>query len=658
MSDILLSSQRQLTLALKQLQSAGNAATTGLQQQASQAMVQHLSGNQLLLQTQKGELQLPGRTIRGQLSAGQIYTLTLDNKDTGKLIFSTPPGLLQSGRSDVNSTTISQLIPKALAEVILAQSLSESLAPVTDKLKQSVNVEHNTVALSAKVIAAQGTRLTLQLANTQIDVQLPRPPLELSKGQIVQLRYQNTGEWALTMEPKAPASQNTVKVTMPANQVSPLTVLIAKDKTIPLSQSSVENLLQKAPPSLQPLLPLLNQLRTMPDAGALNVTHSGKVNLLLTMTNGTEKASISLSDTQRQSLQQLLPTLAGQKPTPNSQVITSQPAISGQNLSVAQQNADLVSPQLLKPSADSTTNQSLQLLLRRTLAIQESPALNMSKVEQALKDSVINQPDTAKVVQQLTQQLNQSLPKGTEQDAVQLRALLSQPAMALTPLSLTTSTSQQGFIGGLVTLLQLSLAARQARNQPAQGERLAERISGMLETVSGGNRVSPRGLADFAQAEQRHQLIRNLNLLLASHTGHKASSAESQLQGQDSFYYSLPVGQDSNRKDIELLIRREPPPDKKNQQQHGGDKQWNLTMKMDIGELGGLLAKARLYDTQLELDFYAANDKLKDKVIAFLPHLKKRFEALGIDINHSQCQLGKIPQHLQQRPYQVFETQA
>ncbi len=81
-------------------------------------------------------------------------------------------------------------------------------------------------------------------------------------------------------------------------------------------------------------------------------------------------------------------------------------------------------------------------------------------------------------------------------------------------------------------------------------------------------------------------------------------------------------------------------------------------MKLEIGQQGGLLAKARLYETQLELDFYAANDRLKDQVIAFLPLLKKRFQELGIDISHSQCQLGKIPQHLKQRPYQVFETQA
>ncbi|ALS99042.1 flagellar hook-length control protein FliK [Lacimicrobium alkaliphilum] len=661
MSDILLSSQQQLASALQQLQSAGSSLPSGLSQQASQAIVRHLSGNQLLLQTQKGELQLPGRTLQGELSSGQSYTLSLDPKNSSRLIFSSPPALVPAGRTDTGTITLTQLIPKALAELLLAQTLTDSGTALSDKLLASVKTQNGGLTMPASVLSSQANRLILQMADTQVQVQLPKPPPEFSKGQIVQLQYQKSGEWTLNAAPKstnAPPSQSAIKVTLPANQPSPLALILPKNNPITLTQGSAE-LLQRTPaPALQPLMPLINQLRTTADAATLVVKDSGKVSLNLTLSNPAIKASIDLSSANKQQLQQLLPPLTGHKSSPAAENILTRAESTAQSLPLPQQSAGIVSSAVPKAPAEGISYQSLQVLLRRLHSIQESPAQSLGRIEQALKDSTIGQSESAKVIQQITQQLGQSLPKGSEQDATQLRALLSQPAMALTPLSLTTNTNQQGFLGGLITLLQLSLAARQTRNQPSQGERLAERLSGMLENLTGGNRVSPRGLADFAQAEQRHQLIRNLNLLLASHTAHKAGSAESLLQGQDSFYYSLPIGPDSNRKDIELLIRREPPPEEKNKQQQGPNKQWHLTMKLEIGEQGGLLAKARLYETQLELDFYAANDRLKDQVIAFLPLLKKRFQELGIDISHSQCQLGKIPQHLKQRPYQVFETQA
>ncbi|WP_088330211.1 flagellar hook-length control protein FliK [Lacimicrobium sp. SS2-24] len=656
MSDIFLSSQQQLANALKQLQSTASVANAPLAQQASQVIVKHLSGNQLLLQNPKGELQLPARTLRGELVSGQSYNVQLSPTDSGKLSFSSTSVLVPASLADSAVQRVNTPLPKALADILLLRTLSDPAAPATNRLGEALKTENGTVVISAQVLSARGKTLTLQVANSQIAVRLPTSAEGFSTGQPVQLQYQKSGEWtlALAQKPGASAPPERVRITLPTQQASPIALAMPRQPALPLTSSGAEALLNRLPPPLQSLAPQLTQLRNIPDAAQLVIREGGKVDLQLNLAPGSERASIKLSAPQLQQLHSIVPgltqtskTLSGMPPELQVTMPTSGNTVQAGNAGSVLSSSEPVAKSL----------EALQSLLRRIHATSEPPSATLNKIDQALKDPVVNQSDSAKLIQQLGQQLNQSLPRGEQQDSLALRALLSQPAMALTPLSLTTPASQSGFVGGLITLLQLSLAARQSRSYPAQSDKLAERLSGMLENT-GGARVSARGLADLAQVEQRHQLIRNLSLLLTSHTGHKAVSAESQLQGQDSFYYSLPLGNEQQRKDLELLIRREPPPDKKNQQQAGNQKQWHLTMKLDVGDLGGLLAKARLHEMQLELDFYAANDTLKDKVICMLPVLKKRLLELGIEVHHSQCQLGKIPTTLQQRPYQVFETQA
>ena len=79
-------------------------------------------------------------------------------------------------------------------------------------------------------------------------------------------------------------------------------------------------------------------------------------------------------------------------------------------------------------------------------------------------------------------------------------------------------------------------------------------------------------------------------------------------------------------------------------------------MLLSIGVLGDALCKCRLEDMSLELDIYTSTEDLKVAVLEHLPLLKKRFGALGLELNNSQCQLGKIPETLKSRPYQLLQT--
>jgi hypothetical protein len=305
----------------------------------------------------------------------------------------------------------------------------------------------------------------------------------------------------------------------------------------------------------------------------------------------------------------------------------------------------------------------LHSLLRVVQARAELPSDSLSRILGALADPQLAiEPSIKQLSEQLGQQVKQGLAQGKEQDASQIRQLLTQPTLSLNPQQILSPIPGQGLLGGLLALVQMSLASRLARSQPNQTQHLADALSPLTTTepptaakATGG--VSAKGLSVFAQIEQKHQLLKELSRLFAGHQTSKLGNAEQLLQGQDTFHYTLPSAFGDKLRDIELLVRRE--------QQHSARKtpgdepknrQWHLTMKLSVGEQGELLTKAKLNQDNLEIDFYTSNETTREQVLNFLPLLKKRLTGLGIDMAKSTCQLGKIPSSLQQKAYHLLQT--
>ena len=254
-----------------------------------------------------------------------------------------------------------------------------------------------------------------------------------------------------------------------------------------------------------------------------------------------------------------------------------------------------------------------------------------------------------------------------EPELAQLQTLLQMPALPVTTASLTKISPSNSMVGGLIALLQVSLSSRLPQRQSVSSERIAQLFSQLTQTATvttqAATSTTPkqqntRTLQEFSQLEQRHQLLRTLSKALSNHHYSKLSSAESALQGMDVLFYSLPSYSSSSQRDIELLIKREERNDKeaaKNGDQHST---WHLTMLLDIGDYGEALTKCKLNDEDLQLDIYTSSEALKERVLDFLPLLKKRLSGLGLNIVSSQCQLGKIPDSLRPKPYQLLNTQA
>jgi hypothetical protein len=414
----------------------------------------------------------------------------------------------------------------------------------------------------------------------------------------------------------------------------------------------------------------------------LKLPNQQAVITLLGLSSDTYKQSQTPSQLARTELNQNIQGLSTQllqnTATDNKLRATVPPVDGSQSsdgrLSMKQAGANLLAALQEKPLAHSVISQNLlsskseqinlvQSLLRIVQAKAEAPAIPIQILEKALADVDFFKGSTEQtskqLIEQVLQQVKQALPQGKEQDVNQIRQLLTTPTLNLSALQMISPTSSQGFMGGLVTLLQMSLSARLARNQSSRAEHITTTLNNVL---SGTGIVRPnitsKAMGELSQLEQKHQLMKEIGRLLSGHQTSKLSNAEQMIQGQESFYYNLPSALGGTFKDIELLIKREDGNKEDLSVAEQGNKTWQLTMKLAVGELGELLTKAKLRADTLELNFYASNETVKIQVLNFLPLLRRKLDSLGIEVSKSQCQLGKIPDTLQQRPYHMFQAKA
>jgi hypothetical protein len=289
--------------------------------------------------------------------------------------------------------------------------------------------------------------------------------------------------------------------------------------------------------------------------------------------------------------------------------------------------------------------------------------MTLQSIEKALVDvdffKAATEQSSKQLVEQLLQQIKQALPQGKDSDVNQIRQLLTTPALNLSASQMSSPTSSQGFMSALVTLLQMSLSAKLARNQSSRAEHIITTLNNVLGSSS---QIKPditkKSLSEMSQLDQKHQLMKEIARLFSGHQANKLGNAEQMIQGQETFYYNLPSALGGTFKDIELLIKREEHNKENPSADEQSNKTWQLTMKLAVGEMGEILTKAKLRADTLEINFYASNEAVKIQVMNYLPLLRRKLDSLGIEVSKSHCQLGKIPDTLQQRPHHVFQAKA
>ena len=238
-----------------------------------------------------------------------------------------------------------------------------------------------------------------------------------------------------------------------------------------------------------------------------------------------------------------------------------------------------------------------------------------------------------------------------------LQQLISSQALVTTPINLSSPVNASSFVQGLVALVQLALAGRAMQRQPGLKTQIDAPDSIVSKTLANmGVTTQPSRVSqDMNQLDGRQQLLSQLKTLLSSHQQNKIANVDSRIQGQDSFYYVLP-SLSQHQSPPELLIKRELGGQNNKHAQAGQRSLWNITMKLDIGDSGQVLAKSKIDKSTITLDLYASNDEVLRRIGDTLPYLQKRLTSLGLVVENTSYQRGHIPDTLNSRPHQIFET--
>lgn len=705
MSDITPAVQQQLTQALSQLVKA--QGDSPIARQAAQVVVQYLGGNQLNLGLDKNTRSISldkFASLPSALKPGS-YTGEIQTTQPGKQ--GATLALYQANTNSTSQALLAKLNQSQLSAILSA--ISQDLQPGAQSKSQIVN---------AKVTNIVGQQVTFSATVNgkaqPVTIRLAQVPSELKIGQSVQLQVIPRGnDWQANLltttntppnphGPKHVAEPRTSFTTLNKTPIqleksSAVTLLRADlsgtTKTPTANVVSVDkNVLMAAVLKTNISLPhqALEQLTahaTDKDGQRLNITLNTSSSGELRGPQSAPVANIPLTKQQLQQAQTLITesatkhTVASsntvQNPLTNTSI--SSPAIVLEQLTnqinkvrdPEKAEQPLLAKDLSKavkeivaqlPSAQKNeVLKQINEISRRLLPSTASPSETIEIISKALSDqATLKEPSSKAIADLFLKQINQGIPQGKTTDAEHIKQLLTQPVLNLTPTQIVQPASGgQGLVAGLITLLQVSLASRLARTSAPQSEKIAQIVSTLLgPTVKQTTGQTQRSMNDIQQLDQKHQLIKQLGRLFAQHQSTKLASAEQAMQGQEGLYYILPSGIGENKRDIEILIKRESEKNPGQQVEQGKTAIWHLTMKLDIGDIGQLLTKAKLKDTELELDLYTSNEALKALVYEYLPLFKKRLQHLGIDVSKTLCQLGKIPHHLQSRPYQIFETQA
>ncbi|MCQ8849716.1 hypothetical protein NQT74_14090 [Alteromonas stellipolaris] len=309
--------------------------------------------------------------------------------------------------------------------------------------------------------------------------------------------------------------------------------------------------------------------------------------------------------------------------------------------------------------SQGTATQGKDTLGNHTGAASNTPTTNDKTANQVTGSQDIEKNSVeAKTSTPNPQQNTQAIQNNTDSSiASRIHGLLNAPAIAVTPLTLTSPIAASNFVQGLVALLQLSLAGRALSRQPSLKVQIDSPDSIISKTIANtsGSAPSSRVAQDVANLDSRTNLLANLKTLLANHQHSKVAQAENRVQGQDSFFYALPsVSQ--HYAPAELLVQREPDRQHGKEDKDGEKRLWNVTMKLDIGDAGQLLAKSKIDTDTITIDLYTSNETVLTRVADTLPFLERRLVDLGLNVEKMSFQRGHIPETLNKRPHQIFET--
>ena len=579
----------------------------------------------------------PAQAASRQLPLNYIVTIQAPASNAPKVTL-TP---VATPTADGNATATSQSVPDGYEQNPLQAPIQKAkTAP-----PQGVNLANNSVPITQKIVEA------VLAKGVSID-QLPK-------------------KVAAPLQSVPTAPQVTSEKVFP-------TQLTLQGNKAQVQQTSVNVIGVNPRPSATPLLtslpPLAPPLKlALADVIETTITRTQNVALDTSTQKSNPAANLGASTVVATSTQAVVktPDQSSRTTAPNNLASPTNTATGEATATVVSENSNpdklpetlllqvrQYAKQMLVQSGSTT--QALQNILAGLGEAKQQPEKSTQQLARSLIEAIKPQANLTENLSDTTvnsdNEGTSSVPKDTQTAAANtalIRALITSPP--LTTIGAITNSTPSNFINGLVTVLQLSLATRAIRQQGQLADTVST-LSRVLPKSINGQTIQAKTLNDWSNIESKYQLENSTKTLLSNIQNSKLQHTESRSIGQENLHLVLPISQHDN-KAPELLIQREEEKsgDRDNKPAHG--RQWNLTMKLDVGDLGEMLVKTAVRAEDIDIDIYTSSDALMSKVYDTLPFLKRRLAALGVGVNSSSCQRGKIPATLSDRPYQIFETQ-
>lgn len=592
-----------------------------------------------------------------------------------------------------------QRLVRTLAEQIGNQTL-QMVSP-SNPIKLYAQIEANEGSqISLKMQLPGSPKVNLSVNNSLLAMATigEKAKLALVPASTASRDTPQTDGWQLTFTPTGSKSgmSQSLPATSPLIQLAIAKALSAQGIQV---ETSSPNTLQKAlkmPPSSGPglvnlhislclsqlvvngvetqpkfTLPLrpdsLAQLPTMADA-LQNIVKQTKMPLAMVVDGDASggqtnaKASIGKTDANAALSADLNPK--GKLPTDNiskggsPEVTAKQSAV---NLPLFQEKVTQLSRQLLAETG--STHTALTKLINTLNEVSTSGSAPSKALAQQWRDQLGMMDDSLTLQTEkkgLVGNMGSNVTGSTSESvsvSAQIQQLLSTQTLVTQPVSILSAPNQSGFINALIAMLQVSLAGKALRSQPDLAKVMDQAESIIAKAVNTGQPPSrpSRIVNEFAQMDSRSNMLNQVKTLLANHQQQKLQNAESRAVGQDTLYYVLPVSRDGQPAP-EILFRAEEKPESQQKDTSQKQKIWHLTMKLNVGELGELLAKTRITGNDIHLQLYASSDTLLTQVFDTLPFLLRRFSQLGLNVEQHSCQKGRLQGSLKEAPYQLFET--
>lgn len=598
---------------------------------------------QLKLQTAAGMVLIQDAKLNLPALQGQLM-VQLTQALSGQLQLKLSQNGPQPMPVQLTQPQLQQLVTQLSAQ-ISTQPGSQLNAQLTTQLQTQASSNLAKVVQVQVQIQRQDQQLILQLGQNKVQLPLPAALQSLPTSQWLDAKLQlKAGQLSLVL-PKAALLPNAVdtKPAPDATQAGKTPQGQPELLTVPLKNGSTQGGLKNQPqPAMQGQAP--TQIKTPAAASAQPyaiIPLSAPVQqrilplVLPQLTNAISGTVLSLNDLKQLPLpaatkQQLADPQYQLQLTPQGQlqlkaipeqktiVIEAQPKVvqlqssktePSQAVSGAVDAAKFIKPQIEPAVLNQAWRQLLPMLNPQWESLAEIPEL----------------PEAVKAILQLVRQSQPDASKLTNlaQLPAQLQALLQ-----FNPLQ--NVTMPQTAAGTLAVAIQL-LLGRLGQSLP-QNDRGPNKDHKLKEFV-----------AQLDQT-QSSQLLKQLSSQSSSMQHAQLSTLEQQSKDPlQQIFLTLPIQNQQVSDFCQIAITQQ---EEEQEKGKGKSVAWQLSMKFDLKQLGQLLAISKLSGSSLSLQLYTDSSMLKLLAEKYLPLLKDRCKAQGIEVKEAHCQLGKIPDSL------------